>query len=435
MDERKRAVVLRWLLMFLGGLSVFAAQAGSVDFENYFSGKKWALSQTNPATVIAELQKNFTTQEDWSTQPLDQSVTYLHALFHHGEYLAFENAEAYVVRRCLREADSTALIPLLRIVAANQKVRIRFEQSRNLLQAILQFYQKPRNPVGEAETYIDLAELCRAENRYDEGLAYIAKAHQIHRSAGIPLRMLARMYGREAALHNEGAKDYQKGKQASLRALEQAEKLGDRALIASCCNEMGLTYQKLYDYEAAMNYYRRAEALWEVLNHQRYLARAHLNMASLHNKLGDKQACISLTTSVLARSKQYDWKSLEGFAARLLMRVHANAENPELFAEYLDQSIEASVDQERARFQQALDEANTQHKAAAQQLEKRIEAMEQEAALTEKAVPRYKIIIGVLVAVLLLLLVILLKATQRKKERPQVIIDLNPTKKVVPERS
>lgn len=411
-----------WMFLIVLCFVPFTSQAqvsikSGSDFQAYFASSLWTNAEKQPAETMQDLRAQMQPDSNWTSWPLEQTLAYGQALFYNGQYVELEKSVPVLISRSLELADSSQIIPVLRLTATVYKIRLRFTESVALFNDILLLYEASNNPTGKAETFIDLAELNRSIYKHDQGLAYIAKALAVHQEHGIPPSMLARLYGREAALYNEGPKDYQKAEQASLLALEQAEKLGDKDLIATSCNELGFIYDRLNELSKSLAYYKRAEAIWDELQYLRNLNNLRMNIARLELKLGNKDESIARGLNVLKTSQQHDWKSLEWAAYEFLSIAYAKTGDFEASGDYLEKTIQTATALQEERHSLELTDALAKHEADLARKELKIATIKNEKAKVEADQRNQQLLMSILLAALLFILSAVIFWAYRSKSK------------------
>lgn len=318
---RKHSLLL--VGMFLYAINALAIEQSvpqtSEDFERFFQSDDWLLAGKDSRKIMDRFEG-----QEISELDLGNRLVYCRALFQKGDFKEVEIALPGLIAESLVECDSIHLIPLLRLWAQVNKTRLSFDQAEANYQYLVHAYEQLGNQIGLAETYIDLAEFSRATTQYREGLEYIEKALLIDKSTKLPLRMLARLYGRQAALFGEGFRGYAEAEKVSIKALQIAERLGDADLVATFCNELGFIYTRQGGNEA-LTYFSRAEAIWNATGNYRYLAQVRINIARHYLFLKDEKAAVTKALKVVAECKSYGWKTLEWSAFEIVNKAYAQS--------------------------------------------------------------------------------------------------------------
>ena len=413
-----RCVMVGVLLLNIG----FAQTEDTAGLQALFQSEHWAKAESDPGEVVEALKPVITQEGATSHVRLSEQMLYCKALFHQGAFMEAELQIPTAIHRALQIADSNALIPLFRLSARINKVRLHFDKALEDYQFILHAYQTQENRTGEAETYIDLAEFSRAIFQHEQGLAYIRKVKEIHAQHPIPTRMLARMYGREAALHCEGKKDYHQAEKVSLLALKQAEVIGDSDLIATCCNELGFIHLTLQDL-SALPYFERAEKIWTDMGNYRYLANVRLNMARhfLAEKKGE--AAVKKALLVLSESKIYGWESLEWSAQELLATAYAQAGDLDMLAKSIDETLKIAASLQEERHSKEFTEALALHKADLAEKELEIAHAEAERMRAQSRQQRIQLWSSLGGSALLLLLALIIYLAYRNKQHANALLE------------
>ena len=121
-------------------------------------------------------------------------------------------------------------------------------------------------------------------------------------------------------LYNLGVSFYMRGdfRAAALqfdRAAREGADIGDLRWQAGLFAGMGMSYSKLEDYEAAVTYLRKSEALFEAINNRGRAIESRLRAAISLRALGQRSKADELLTSVLSEARRSNFEKLAVEAA------------------------------------------------------------------------------------------------------------------------
>lgn len=311
-----------------------------------------------------------------------------------------------------------------RSAARVKKVMTDFKVSLDLYQKLLELHQKGKDREAIATACIDLAEFNRATFNHKIGLHYIAMAEEVFSDTLWPPRLESRMLGRASALYSEGFPGDERALDLSYRALEIANRLEDKELIATSCNELGF----LLNSEASVAYYKRAVDIWSELDRPIKESRVSLNLARYYMSSVKLDQGIGLAIEVLRKARINNWSNIRWSATELLAAGYAKKGNRDSASVYTIRALQEATALHEERRSVELTQALAKYEATIAQKELVIQKQELKNANSELEAQSLKqklmltMVIGL--ALGLLLFVFLYRKIQksnRKLQNQQVI--------------
>ncbi|MDP9245708.1 MAG: tetratricopeptide repeat protein [Chloroflexota bacterium] len=172
-----------------------------------------------------------------------------------------------------------------------------------ILNEALRFF-KAHDDIDEiARTRSQLGTALNEMRSYAEGqqelegaLAYMSKS-----DVKDPLLKIHTLYNLGVSFYMRG--DYRAAAQQFDRAAREGADVGDLRWQAGLFAGMGMSYSKLGDFEAAVSYLRKSEALFEAINNKFRAVESRLRAALSLKSLGQRTKADELLTSALAEAR------------------------------------------------------------------------------------------------------------------------------------
>jgi tetratricopeptide (TPR) repeat protein len=229
----------------------------------------------------------------------------------------------------ISEGKPLEAIPLLAALAKNATPRERASLQRSLGRAYTQARRAPeaiavlnealrffktvddseqvartRSQLGAA--MLEMRTYAEAQQELESALAFMSKA-----DVKDPLLKVHTLYNLGVSFYMRG--DYRAAAQQFDRAAREGVDVGDLRWQAGLLAGMGMSYSKLNDFEAAVSYLRKSEALFEAINNKSRAVESRLRAALSLKSLGQRTKADELLTSALeeARSSGADRLAVE----------------------------------------------------------------------------------------------------------------------------
>jgi tetratricopeptide (TPR) repeat protein len=153
---------------------------------------------------------------------------------------------------------------------------------------------------------LEMRTYSEAQQELESALAYMSKAN-----VKDPLLKVHTIYNLGVSFYMRG--DYRAAAQQFDRAAREGADVGDLRWQAGLFAGMGMSYSKLEDFEAAVVYLRKSEALFEAINNKARAVESRLRAALSLRALGQRAKADELMTSALeeARSSGSDGLAVE----------------------------------------------------------------------------------------------------------------------------
>ena len=160
---------------------------------------------------------------------------------------------------------------------------------------------RTRSQLGAA--MIELRTYVEAQQELESALASMSKS-----DVRDPLLKVHTLYNLGVSFYMRG--DYRSASQQFDRAEREGNDVGDLRWQAGLFAGMGMSYSMLKDYEAAVTYLRRSEALFEALNNKTRAVESRLRAAISLRALGQRSKADELLTTALADAKGLQFERL-----------------------------------------------------------------------------------------------------------------------------
>jgi tetratricopeptide (TPR) repeat protein len=163
---------------------------------------------------------------------------------------------------------------------------------------------RTRSQLGTA--MLEMRTYAEAQQELESALAFMSKAE-----VKDPLLKVHTIYNLGVSFYMRG--DYRAAAQQFDRAALEGADVGDLRWQAGLFAGMGMSYWKLEDFEAAVTYLRKSEALFETINNKSRAVESRLRAALSLKALGQRTKADELLTSALeeARSSGLDALAIE----------------------------------------------------------------------------------------------------------------------------
>jgi tetratricopeptide (TPR) repeat protein len=160
---------------------------------------------------------------------------------------------------------------------------------------------RTRSQLGAA--MLEMRTYAEAQQELESALAYMSKA-----DVKDPLLKVHTIYNLGVSFYMRG--DYRAAAQQFDRAAREGADVGDLRWQAGLFAGMGMSYAKLEDFEAAVTYLRKSEALFEALNNKARAVESRLRAALSLKALGQRAKADELMTSALEEARSSGSESL-----------------------------------------------------------------------------------------------------------------------------
>jgi diguanylate cyclase (GGDEF)-like protein len=135
--------------------------------------------------------------------------------------------------------------------------------------------------------------------------------------------------------------DYEKALTNHLEALKVREQLGDRAAVALSLNNIGIVYERLGEYDRALEYYNRALAIRQALGGQPNRIAAILNnIGDVHLERGDSERALQFHQRALALRRQVGDRSGVAISLKNLGSIYAASGQLDLAHRSLEEGLD-----------------------------------------------------------------------------------------------
>ena len=160
---------------------------------------------------------------------------------------------------------------------------------------------RTRSQLGAA--MLEMRTYAEAQQELESALAFMSKAN-----IKDPLLKVHTLYNLGVSFHMRG--DYQGAVQQFDRAAREGADIGDLRWQAGLFAGMGMSYSKLQDFEAAVVYLRKSEALFEAINNRSRAIECRLRAALSLRALAQRTKAEELLTSALEEARSSGAESL-----------------------------------------------------------------------------------------------------------------------------
>jgi tetratricopeptide (TPR) repeat protein len=181
----------------------------------------------------------------------------------------------------------------------------RAPEAVSVLSDALRFFKTAQAPEQIARTrsqlgaaMLELRTYVEAQQELESALAYMSEF-----DVKDPLLKVHTLYNLGVSFYMRG--DYRSAAQQFDRAEREGADIGDLRWQAGLLAGMGMSYSMLEDFEAAVTYLRKSEALFEAINNKTRAIESRLRAAMSLRSLGQRSKADELLTSALAEAKSF----------------------------------------------------------------------------------------------------------------------------------
>ena len=160
---------------------------------------------------------------------------------------------------------------------------------------------RTRSQLGAA--MLEMRTYAEAQQELESALAFMSKI-----DVRDPLLKVHTLYNLGVSFYMRG--DYRSAAQQFERAAHEGADVGDLRWQAGLFAGMGMSYSKLEDFEAAVTYLRKSEALFEAINNKSRAVESRLRAALSLRALGQRTKADELLTSALKEARSSGSESL-----------------------------------------------------------------------------------------------------------------------------
>jgi tetratricopeptide (TPR) repeat protein len=211
---------------------------------------------------------------------------------------------------------------LKRAVTPNERAALQrslgraYTQARRAPEAVavlneaLRFFKVTNDPEQVARTrsqlgaaMLEMRTYVEAQQELESALAFMSKA-----DVKDPLLKVHTLYNLGVSFYMRG--DYQAAAEQFDRAAREGADVGDLRWQAGLFAGMGMSYSKLEDFEAAVMYLRKSEALFEAINNKARAVESRMRAALSLRALGQRGKADELLTSALEEARSTGSDSL-----------------------------------------------------------------------------------------------------------------------------
>ena len=179
----------------------------------------------------------------------------------------------------------------------------RAPEAVDALQNALRFFKATADSEQIARTRSQLGAAMLALHTYSEAQEELESALAFMSKMDVkdPLLKVHTLYNLGVSFYMRG--DYRAAAQQFDRAARDGADVGDLRWQAGLYAGMGMAYSKLEDFEAAVSYLRKSEALFEAISNRARAAESRLRAALSLKSLGQRTKADELLTSALAEAR------------------------------------------------------------------------------------------------------------------------------------
>lgn len=196
--------------------------------------------------------------------------------------------ERAVIQRSLGRAYTQARRAPEAIASLNEALRF-FKETDDADQIA-----RTRSQLGAA--MLEMRTYAEAQQELESALAFMSKA-----DVKDPLLKVHTLYNLGVSFYMRG--DYRAAAQQFDRAAREGADVGDLRWQAGLFAGMGMSYSKLDDFEAAVTYLRKSEALFEAINNKARAVESRLRAALSLKALGQRSKADELLRSALEEAR------------------------------------------------------------------------------------------------------------------------------------
>lgn len=215
--------------------------------------------------------------------------------------------------------DSSALMEIYLEKGNALKVLSVYDQSYDYLMKAHRIAASLSSMRWQAFISIHLAEHARAMGNKENAVRFIERAFNIHNISALSGDDLAELYHRKAAIEHEYGNPA-KAEEFSLLSLKISEPSGNLHQQATSYNELGYYYSNRGDEgkenKKALDYYFKAEKIWQQLNFRRYYIWVWRNIAREFGRANQLEKSNQLLKKILSVSEPNGWNMVSSDASQ-----------------------------------------------------------------------------------------------------------------------
>lgn len=184
------------------------------------------------------------------------------------------------------------------------------------------------------QNYIQLGliEIFRKEANYSGAFELLERLKGHIFNPPIDTFGLIEYYNRYAAIYNEVKDDNTANRDSSIafsnKAIKLCLKISAKNRLALSYNEIGYSYENLYKYDKALEFYKKAAEVYKLINLDRNYLNTINNMARIYKKQNKFNESIKLIEKILPELDKFNWTQMSATLYRL------KAENHEMLKQY-----------------------------------------------------------------------------------------------------
>ena len=176
--------------------------------------------------------------------------------------------------------------------------------------------------VDRAEVLFRLGSCRHKLNSISTAIALFTEAYDVATRSGLPAdRLRSRILERRARCFQR-QRDFEAAREDVERALELAQSMDDRRMIANVYFQASLVSERMGHLIASRNYAQQAKALYQELNDQRTVGRLMQNLGGLHLLLGKPEVAVEHLNASFALAVEADSKADAALALGNLATVY-----------------------------------------------------------------------------------------------------------------
>jgi two-component sensor histidine kinase len=311
------------------------------------------------------------------------------------------------------------------------KVLLKYDKGLEHLLNALAYFENEGTAEQHAYTCISLMEFYRAINKPNSGEELVNTVLRLQRQSGLSDETLAYFYHRWASLKTV-AGALIKAKELSLKSLEFSEKINHKHYRATSYNELG--YIIFHDGSGeGIEYYSKAEKLWEEIGYYRYMAHVQTNISRLYLSKLEYEKCIKKLEHCLEYATMNNWLGIEITVYQLYQQAYSGLNDFKNANIYALKASDLQIKFEKSKYSKGLLELQTKYETEKKerqliQQEKEIEKSKVEADKNTRQ--RNTILMGTGALVVLVLLLLLLyrklrKANNKLAQKQDEVLNIN----------
>lgn len=360
-------------LFFIPVLFLSLPSFGQDNFENL---KK--IAQNKPDSLLS-LIDNITNASALKIQ----EKTFLLSIAYQqlGEYAKTDSLINYAFSEYSFEQDSSLYINYLLLLSKQRKIISDFENSLTYLFQSIEYCTRNKDTLNLVSTYIYLSETYRAIEKFDLGLESLEKAEQLAKQYGekFPLKILAKLFDRKAAIFLEKKVDYDLISPLSFKVIAIASQLGDKDLEASSYNLLGflkINAKPINPDTIAKQYFLKAIQLWDDIGDDINATNARLNLSRYYNRHQDYDSGLSTLLPIHKMVDSSDWIWEKGGYYEMLGRLYYGIEEHRLAFLYSGRAKEKRIELSEKQYDKRLALLSIKHNLQQQQKEVQLAKLE-----------------------------------------------------------